>query len=71
LSGIFFLRRYAKKSVPKAITGYGNNQVKDQLADFFAGIFRLVPPLVNIDDAVKSARLIDRIASLAAAEKSC
>jgi predicted dehydrogenase len=56
---------------PKAITGYGNNQVKDQLADFFAGIFRLVPPLVNIDDAVKSARLIDRIASLAAAEKSC
>lgn len=49
----------------KAISGYMNNQVKDQMADFIAGAYGLFPPLVTLEDALRSGRLIDRIAKIA------
>lgn len=53
------------KEPPKSITGYGNNQIKDQLTDFFAGKFDVIEPLVSIDDAIRSGLVIDRINRLA------
>jgi len=49
----------------KSVNGYNNNQVKDLMVDFIAGIYELVPPNVTIDDAIRCGTLIDRINRLA------
>ena len=45
----------------KTITGYRNNQIKDQLGDFIAYKCLEVKTLVNIQDALSSAYIIDEI----------
>lgn len=59
-----YVRRYHEFS--KLITGYANNQVKDQLADFIGGIYKLAKPLVSIDDALNCGVIIDKIENFAA-----
>jgi len=51
--------RYMELS--KQISGYANNQIKDQLVDFIAYKHKLIKTLVNMQDALKSAYLIDEI----------
>lgn len=51
--------RYMELS--KQISGYKNNQIKDQLVDFIAYKHKLIKTLVNMQDALKSAYLIDEI----------
>jgi predicted dehydrogenase len=45
----------------KHITGYKNNQIKDQLVDFIAYKHKLINTLVNMQDALNSAFTIDEI----------
>ena len=48
----------------KEITGYRNNQIRDQLADFVYYLYSQdagVKPLVRMSDALKSGRVIDEI----------
>lgn len=58
------LRIRRLREMPKEITGYSNNQIRDQLADF---IFFLhsrggrVKPLVSMSDALASAKVLDEI----------
>jgi UDP-N-acetylglucosamine 3-dehydrogenase len=49
----------------KEIAGYGNNQIKDQLLDFLACLRGPTRPLVGIRDALRAAKVIDRVAELA------
>ncbi len=51
--------RYMELS--KQISGYKNNQIKDQLVDFIAYKHKLIKTLVNMQDALESAYLIDEI----------
>ncbi len=51
--------RYMELS--KQISGYKNNQIKDQLVDFIAYKYKLIKTLVNMQDALESAYLIDEI----------
>ncbi len=51
--------RYMELS--KQISGYKNNQIKDQLVDFIAYKHKLIKTLVNMQDALKSAYMIDEI----------
>ncbi|MCK5675074.1 MAG: Gfo/Idh/MocA family oxidoreductase [Spirochaetales bacterium] len=51
--------RYMELS--KQISGYKNNQIKDQLVDFIAYKHRLIKTLVNMKDALQAAQLIDEI----------
>jgi len=51
--------RYMELS--KQISGYKNNQIKDQLVDFIAYKHKLIKTLVSMKDALKSAHLIDEI----------
>jgi len=45
----------------KQVSCYQNNQIKDQLVDFIAYKHKFIKTLVNIQDALKSAYLIDEI----------
>jgi len=45
----------------KQISGYQNNQIRDELVDFIAGKHKLIKTLVNMQDALNSAYLIDEI----------
>lgn len=51
--------RYMELS--KQISGYKNNQIKDQLVDFIAYNNKLIKTLVNMKDALHAAHLIDEI----------
>ncbi len=51
--------RYMELS--KQISGYNNNQIKDQLVDFIAYKHKFIKTLVTMKDALKSAYLIDEI----------
>ena len=51
--------RYMELS--KQISGYKNNQIKDQLVDFIAYMHKMTKTLVTMQDALKSASLIDEI----------
>ena len=51
--------RYMELS--KQISGYKNNQIKDQLVDFIAYKHKLIKTLVNMNDALQAAHLIDEI----------
>ena len=51
--------RYMELS--KQISGYKNNQIKDQLVDFIAYSHKFIKPLVTMKDALESAYLIDEI----------
>ena len=56
------IRRFHEMS--KEITGYRNNQIRDQLADFVYYLYSRdagVKPLVRMSDALKSGRVIDEI----------
>jgi len=59
------LRVFRKSEFSKEITGYGNNQIKDQLLDFIATLHYPTRPLVRIEDAIRAAKVIDRIMELA------
>lgn len=59
------LRVFRSQEFSKEITGYGNNQIKDQLLDFLACLHHPTRPLVNIRDALKAAQVIDRVMELA------
>ncbi len=48
----------------KEITGYKNNQIKDQLVDFIAYKHHQIRTLVNMQDALKSALAIDEITGI-------
>ncbi len=54
-----YIDRYMELS--KQISGYRNNQIKDQLVDFIAYSNKFIKPLVTIGDALESAYLIDEI----------
>lgn len=58
------LKVFRSQEFSKEITGYGNNQVKDQLLDFLACLHHPTRPLVTIRDALKAAQVIDRIVEL-------
>jgi UDP-N-acetylglucosamine 3-dehydrogenase len=58
-----FIKRYHEFS--KSVTGYANNQVKDQIADFLAGIYNAGKPLVSINDALNCGIIVDEIERLA------
>jgi len=45
----------------KQVSCYQNNQIKDQLVDFIAYKHKLIKTLVNIQDALKTALMIDEI----------
>jgi predicted dehydrogenase len=51
--------RYMELS--KQISGYKNNQIKDQLVDFIAYKHKLIKTLVDMNDALRAAHLIDEI----------
>ena len=51
--------RYMELS--KQISGYKNNQIKDQLVDFIAYKYKLIKTLVDMNDALNAAFLIDEI----------
>ncbi len=51
--------RYMELS--KQISGYRNNQIKDQLVDFIAFKNKLIKTLVNMKDALQAAYSIDEI----------
>lgn len=51
--------RYMELS--KQISGYKNNQIKDQLVDFIAYKHKMIKTLVTMQDALRSAYLIDEI----------
>ncbi len=53
------IQRYNEFS--KSVTGYANNQIKDQIADFIAGIYNLTNPLVTINDALNCGIIVDKI----------
>jgi len=53
------VKRYGEFS--KQISGYRNNQIKDQLVDFIAYKNRFIKPLVTMKDALRAAYLIDEI----------
>jgi predicted dehydrogenase len=46
---------------PKQISGYKNNQIKDQLVDFIAYTHKLIKTLATMQDALKTAYAIDEI----------
>lgn len=58
------LKVFRSREFSKEITGYGNNQIKDQLLDFLACLHHPTRPLVTIRDALKSAQVIDRVLEL-------
>ena len=49
------------KELSKQISGYRNNQIKDQLVDFIAYKNKMIKTLVTMDDALKAAYLLDEI----------
>ncbi|RKX85747.1 MAG: hypothetical protein DRP70_11210 [Spirochaetes bacterium] len=53
------INRYME--LAKQVSCYQNNQIKDQLVDFIAYKHKFIKTLVNIQDALKSAYLIDEI----------
>jgi len=53
------VNRYGELS--KHISGYKNNQIKDQLVDFIAYKNKYIKTLVTIKDALKAACLIDEV----------
>ncbi len=53
------VNRYMELS--KQISGYRNNQIKDQLVDFIAFKNKLIKTLVNMKDALQAAYSIDEI----------
>lgn len=58
------LKVFRQREFSKEITGYGNNQIKDQLLDFLACLHHPTHPLVNIKDALIAAQVIDRVMEL-------
>ena len=58
------LKVFRQREFSKEITGYGNNQIKDQLLDFLACLHHPTRPLVTIRDALVAARVIDRVMEL-------
>jgi predicted dehydrogenase len=59
------MKVYRLREFSKEITGYRNNQIKDQLLDFLAFLKYPTRPLVNIKDALWAAKIIDRVVELA------
>jgi len=59
LSKKIFVDRY--KELSKVISGYKNNQIKDQLVDFIAYKNKLIKTLVSMEDALHAAYLLDEI----------
>jgi predicted dehydrogenase len=58
------LRIRRHREMPKEITGYRNNQIRDQLADFIYFLHSRggrVKPLVTMSDALTSAKVLDEI----------
>ncbi len=53
------INRYME--LTKQVSGYKNNQIKDQLVDFIAYKHKLIRTMVNMQDALKAAYLIDEI----------
>lgn len=56
------IRRHSE--MPKEITGYRNNQIRDQLADFIHFLYsrnERIKPLVAMSDALASAKILDEI----------
>ncbi|MCD6396262.1 MAG: Gfo/Idh/MocA family oxidoreductase [Spirochaetaceae bacterium] len=53
------VNRYGELS--KQISGYNNNQIKDQLVDFIAYKNKYIKTLVTMKDALKAAYLIDEV----------
>ena len=49
------------RELSKQISGYKNNQIKDQLVDFIAYTHKVIKTLVTMQDALKSAYIIDEI----------
>jgi predicted dehydrogenase len=58
------LKVFRSQEFSKEITGYGNNQIKDQLLDFLACLHHPTRPLVSIRDALIAAQVIDRVMEL-------
>jgi predicted dehydrogenase len=58
------LKVFRQREFSKEITGYGNNQIKDQLLDFLACLHHPTRPLVTIRDALVAAQVIDRVMEL-------
>ncbi|MHC4874054.1 MAG: Gfo/Idh/MocA family protein [Planctomycetota bacterium] len=57
------IQRY--KEFSKSVTGYANNQVKDQFADFISGVYKQpIKPLVTINDALNCGIIVDEINKL-------
>ena len=61
-----YVDRYMELS--KRISGYKNNQIKDQLVDFIAYKHKLIKTLVNMNDALHAAHFIDEITRRAESE---
>ncbi len=59
ISKKIFVDRY--KELSKVISGYRNNQIKDQLVDFIAYKNKLIKTLVTMEDALNAAYLLDEI----------
>lgn len=58
------LRIRRHREMPKEITGYRNNQIRDQLADFIYFLYsrnERIKPLVAMSDALASAKILDEI----------
>jgi predicted dehydrogenase len=58
------LRIHRHQEMSKEITGYRNNQIRDQVADFIYFLYSRnarIKPLVRMSDALKSAGVIDEI----------
>lgn len=59
------MKVYRLREFSKEITGYRNNQIKDQLLDFLAFLHYPTKPLVTIKDALWAAKVIDQVMELA------
>lgn len=59
------MKVYRSQEFSKEITGYRNNQIKDQLLDFLAYLRYPTKPLVHIKDALWAAKIIDQVMEMA------